>query len=105
MKTYKLWDGREVPAGKLFSELYNRTKQLGMGALMSAGAPETMTAEEAEGWVRDRETVHFDYVLGRPIKLRVIDGEITERSQKLYDRDAGEGAFEAAVTAALGESA
>ena len=56
--------------------------------------------EDAQGIIAEREDMgmgfEFDYVFGRPLKVYAPDGVIGENSVRLYDRDAGTGAFDRA---------
>lgn len=77
--------------------LYNGSEVRGMGALSAHKGP--LTLEECQGIVAECATngnteMHFDYVYGRVLKVR-IGGE--ELDPRLYDRDLGQGAAEAAI--------
>lgn len=92
--------GREVDAERLLVELHAGTRALGFGAMHDIGR--RLTVDEARGILRaqverEREpgSFTFDYVLGRPIKVTAREGVIV--SGRLYERDAGDGAFAAAV--------
>jgi hypothetical protein len=90
-------NGREVDKAKLLVALHNNTGPLGLGILHDIGRD--LTLAEAE---RDLEALswrfEFDYYRGRPLKVYADGGEI--RNGGLYDRDAGEGAFDRAVAEA-----
>lgn len=100
-KTVKIHDGREVPAAKLLAALYNGTEPVGLGMLRAMSAPIEMTEAKAQEALDERGVFSFDYLGGRPLKVRAKDNVIDERSVYLYDRDAGDGAFERAVLKAL----
>ena len=91
----------EVDAAALLVALYERAVPQGLGILQALAVHE-MTRERAvlildEG----RSGFWFDYLNGRPIKVRAKDGVIDETSQRLFDRDAGEGQFAKAIAEAL----
>lgn len=94
MHTVELPDGRMVPAAKLLVALYERSSPQGLGIIAAAKAP-PMTEELAENLIEGRFS--FDYLYGRPIKIHAKDGRIRDIDIRLFDRDAGEGAFDAAV--------
>lgn len=88
-----VYDCSDVRAGALLAELVNSAKPLGMGFFAVASAAQQMTEEDAS-----RElaiSLRTDYVRGRPIKTDFTD--MTAVSSRLYDRDAGQGAFLAAL--------
>lgn len=93
--------------GRVLAALYNNTRAQGMGALHSLGRPMTVeegdkivdTAKKNQGVSSDRNTwrVSFDYVLGRPIKVRFVTDEVGRTwigRSALYDRDSGSTVFE-----------
>jgi hypothetical protein len=77
------------PAAVLHA-LYHGTRPLGMGMLHNAPG---FSIEDARAVLEDmpehRGERRFDYVCGRPLKVRI--GETTLSSVWLYDRDAGQG--------------
>lgn len=110
------YGGESFDAACLLAALVNHTRPLGLGVLEAVAQDATglMTRAQAakilEAHLRSapaRQPFEFDYVLGRPIKMRADSaGVISEQSVKLYERDAGPGAFFAAmVTARLWELA
>lgn len=99
MTTHVEFQGRKVHAALLLCELYSRTRPLGMGVFSAAGAP-PMTLQYAEELISKRGGFYFDYLHGRPIKCHAQDGKLGERDRLLFDRNAGDGAFDAAMEAA-----
>jgi hypothetical protein len=90
----------EVPAAKLLMELYNRSAPQGLGFLHAQAG--NLSLFEAEAALEGRQKFHFDYLHGRPIKIKPReDNVIDDHDIFLYERDNGEGAFEAAMTEAL----
>lgn len=90
---------------ELFAALYNHAKPLGMGKLHYD--PTVLTKESAEKLMglgddaarmfpgmRRGNSLYFDYVKGRPLK---IDLSGDEMDTWLYNRDQGEGAAERIV--------
>lgn len=93
-------DGVEIDAAALLAALHNNTRAIGMGVLHDLGRP--MTQAEAESILADKKRFNFDYICGRPIKVFAEDdGSIGEHARRLYDRDAGSGAFDRALSEAL----
>ena len=85
-------NGIEVDAAKLLSALHNGTQPLGMGHLHDIGH---LSVTGAESVLKVTGRFEFDYLLyGRPLKVYARDGVVDGR---LYDRDAGPGAFARAV--------
>lgn len=83
-----------VDPAKLLAELVNNTSAQGLGvtAALSFGP---FGEEQAQKFLDSipGDVKDFDYVAGRPIKLR-LDLKANEASRVwLYDRDAGAGAF------------
>lgn len=101
METVKIYDGREVPAAKLLAALYNESRPVGMGMIRAMGAPVAMTEGKAREVLDERGCFSFDYLGGRPMKIRARDNVIDEHDVALYERDNGTGAFERAVQSAL----
>jgi hypothetical protein len=92
------FEGRRFHAARLLAALHNGTQPLGLGRLHARG---DLTVEEAEQLLQERKEFWVDYLFGRPIKVRAsADGRIHENSRWLYDRDAGEGAFDRALAQA-----
>lgn len=79
-----------IDKAKLLAALYDNARPLGMGMLHYT--PEPMGIEHARGLLE--ETGRFDYVAGRPLKVR-LDGD--ELDTWLYDRDQGAGEGERIV--------
>jgi hypothetical protein len=91
--------GQMVRRDALLAALHNNTKPQGFGVMHAV--PGDITGEQAAAVLKDGPLT-FDYLLGRPIKCLELDnGELHPRSQALYDRDAGDGAFAAAVVQAV----
>lgn len=89
-----------IPRWLLFWELFNNSKQLGMGALQKAGrGPMTMGEAYLEYGVmsnRGQREIYLDYYKGRMIKSLIppLEDDDTPVSFNTwgYDRDFGEGA-------------
>lgn len=96
---------KRLTGPQLLQALYKGTSPLGMGFLHDQ--PNGLSDDDAElVWAAAREhmhggTMYFDYVAGRPLKVMVNPEAETIDRTDLYDRDAGVGACEAAVTEAL----
>ena len=85
----------KIPSDKhaaALAALYNNSQPLGMGILHYT--PEVMTEEEAAQLLEKYK--YFDYLKGRVMKVRIGD----DIDPRLYDRDNGEGAAEAALRSA-----
>lgn len=87
---------------EVLAALHNGTQALGMGMLHDIGrdmtADEASKAIESIGGAREiygKPSLYFDYLLGRPLKVDIGGDEFDER---LYDRDAGRGAADRAIT-------
>jgi hypothetical protein len=84
-----------LPQWILFWELYNNSKQQGMGLLQTAGAsPMTLGEAYLEFNImsnRGKREVFLDYHKGRVMK---VDLNAPRVRADLYDRDNGEGKFE-----------
>ena len=90
-------NGQRVSKVALLSALHNGTRPVGMGNLWNIGE---MSLVQAEDYLLNQNfDFCFDYVHGRPIKVFEVDG-VVQRAD-LYDRDAGDGAFERAVAKAV----
>lgn len=74
--------------------LYNRAVPLRMG--FHAYKKGNMTEEQATLLLSQDD--YFDYVLGRPLKLKLIEGA-KNFDEWLYERDQGEGAAAFAISA------
>jgi hypothetical protein len=104
------FQGVEYDAAKLLAALHNNTRPVGLGLLhaqaqiMTQAQAESILVAQRQACEGNRLYPHgfvFDYVLGRPIKVKAdADLVIDEHSQGLYDRDAGEGAFARALAEA-----
>ncbi len=84
----------------VLAALYNNSKPQGMGFLHFK--PGDMSPEEAKqiiGQRRDTGHYFFDYLMGRVMKVDLGGDEVETR---LYDRDLGDGAGEAAIAALRG---
>ena len=76
----------------VLAALYNKAQAQGMGRLQYK--PEPMTAEQAAGLLENNRRPYFDYVHGRVMKVDLSGDDLDTR---LYNRDNGEGAAEAAI--------
>lgn len=96
--------GVSYDAPALLVALHTRTQPLGLGVLQDRGPITFAQAEEilaAHKGLPDDHPFQFDYLYGRPIKVRAdVNGELTEHSRELYDRDAGPGQFDKALAEA-----
>lgn len=78
---------------KVLLALHNGTQPQGMGFLHAS----TMTEEGCASDIAAMNgQLYFDYYHGRPLKCDITGDEFNER---LYDRDAGQGAAERAIAA------
>ena len=84
-------DISKVSKAQVLATLYNSSKPQGFGLLHYT--PEDMSVETAQSLLDDG-CVYFDYVQGRVMK---IDLKGTTLDPRLYDRDNGEGAAQAAL--------
>lgn len=92
-------NGTVVDAAQLLAALHRNTQAMGLGVIHDRG---DLSVAAAHQILMAEERFNFDYVFGRPIKVRADpDGAIDERSRELYDRDAGKGAFDRALAEAL----
>lgn len=76
---------------KVLVALYENAKVQGMGFLQVTAKP--LTEEEATELLKTDP--YFDYLRGHVMKVNLSSD--TEFSERLYDRDNGEGAAEAAI--------
>lgn len=88
--------GTKVDGARLLVELVGGTAPLGLGKVVAAASP-PFTLEDAQEILSNMDEFQFDYLVGRPLKMTSVDRLISEHSVYLYDRDAGEGSFYAAV--------
>lgn len=70
----------------VLAALFNASAPQGLGFLQSGRGPQTMTTAVAKGFIDQQGNLHFDYVLGRPLKCN-LDGD--EFDPWGYDRDNG----------------
>lgn len=86
-------NGVTVRKDVLLMELYNGTRTAGLGVFHDIGE---MSVDSARRVLSEQDwSLSCDWVHGRPIKLTEWpDGTVRT---DLYDRDAGEGAFQRAV--------
>jgi hypothetical protein len=88
-------NGEVVQKDALLMELHRGTRAIGFGVLQDNG---NLSLDEARAILDERNwEFNFDYVKGRPLKTFERDGQIPKHCEYLYDRDAGPGAFAAAV--------
>lgn len=92
--------GDRVDGAKLLMELINGTEPLGIGKVVAAAAL-PFTLDDAQEILSGMDEFTFDYMLGRPLKMSSKRRVIDERAVRMYDRDAGQGAFYKAVERAL----
>lgn len=85
---------RPVRLAALVTALQNAGRPVGMGSLQHKVASE-QEIDDAYGNAcrRGDGTYYFDYVFGVPLKLVSRDGVIRDGSDRLYDRDHGQGEF------------
>ena len=76
---------------EVLAALYNRAKAQGMGILHYT--PEPLSLHEAEDLLKEYK--YFDYLKGRVMKVDLSKDTFEER---LYDRDNGQGAAQAAIS-------
>lgn len=88
--------GLEVRLDCLLAALHNNTFAMGMGAIHDVGR--NLSPEEVAKDIDETKPLSVDYYRGRPIKVFERDGEVDGR---LYERDAGDGAFYKAVRDAV----
>jgi len=82
-----------INKAEILSALFNASRQQGMGFLDKRGS-QLMTVEDAQTIIDDGH-LYFDYLYGRVMKISLKGGELETR---LYDRDNGLGAAEAAIS-------
>jgi hypothetical protein len=88
-------DVSNIKPAAVLAALYNASTPLGMGFLQFT--PEPMTEDEAEKLIAAntyKNRAYFDYLRGRVMKVE-INGKTLD--PRLYDRDNGHGAAEAAL--------
>ncbi len=97
MQTIRVRD-MDIPAAKLLAALHNNTLPIGLGMIH---ARSNMTEADAEAYLKECDgRFSFDYVHGRPIKVRAPNGIVDNHDITRYERDAGPGAFARAVAEA-----
>lgn len=87
-------DISKASKAKVLAALYNASQPLGMGFLRFD--PRNMTEAEAQEIFDASESKYFGYLKGRVMKIDLSGEELNPR---LYDRDNGEGAAQAALSA------
>lgn len=92
-KTLKI-DITGIDKATLLAGLYNNSKPLGLGFCDPKSMKE-MSYEEAEQWIKSGRS-YFDYLNGRLMKVNLKGNELFTG---YYDRDNGQGAALAVVTA------
>lgn len=105
------FEGVHYDGAALLAALYNNTQAVGLGVLHDSPTP--MTVAQAQQILDSshahyknghRDRAHgfvFDWVWGRPIKVVANAEQVIEaESERLYDRDAGQGAFRRALVEA-----
>lgn len=85
-------DIKGLAKAEVLLALWNRSHSQGMSFLgIDVAYP---NIKDAEDWIKRNPSLNFDYVNGRVIKCDISGDEFDPR---LYDRDCGEGAAEAAI--------
>lgn len=82
-----------INKAQILAALFNASRQQGMGFLDKRGS-QSMTVEAAKEII-DGGHLYFDYLYGRVMKISLEGDELETR---LYDRDNGNGAAEAAIS-------
>lgn len=77
---------------EVLAALYNNAKVQGLGILHADDSD--MTREEASEILHKSPSKDFDYLKGRVMKINLSEDEVDTR---LYNRDNGDGAAEAAI--------
>ena len=84
-----------VRLAALVTALQNAGRPVGLGALHHKAATEDDIAETYGATSRRGEGhYYFDYVFGVPLKLSSRNGVLRKGSDRLYDRDHGQGEFD-----------
>ena len=81
----------EYPKAAVLAALYNNSRPLGLG--FSQFSPARMSEEEAQALL-DAGQTYFDYLKGKVMKVDLSKNDLDTR---LYNRDNGSGAAEAAI--------
>jgi len=82
-----------IEKARVLQALFNASRQQGLGFFAQEGATD-ITADDAEGIIKEYGGLEFDYVMGRVLKVDLSGDEFDEW---LYDRDNGTGAALAAI--------
>lgn len=90
-------DISKLDKADVLTALYNNSRPLGLGFLHAT--PGDMTRAEAQGYLD--EYTYFNYLKGRVMKVELGGDELDPR---LYDRDNGRGAAQAALSHLLKET-
>lgn len=96
-------DIKGIDKAEILAALFNASHQQGLGILDFRGSAENrLTVEEARDLIAGLEKqghhITFDYLRGRVMKVDLSSNTLDPR---LYDRDNGEGAAEAALLEVL----
>ncbi len=84
-----------IPKPVLLKELYKTAFKAPAARAFGTLGPDELTLKEAEDIIKKAgANLYFDYCQGHGIKTNLSPDSISPR---LYDRDAGDGAFAAAV--------
>lgn len=80
----------------VLAALFNNAKTVGNGYLSAGFSFGNMTSEQAQEIIdRRHPEMYFDYVKGRPLKVK-LEGDFFDET--LYDRDNGAGLAQYAIT-------
>lgn len=80
----------------LLARMFNHSAPIGWGVFQAQFGPKEMTTEHAQKLLEEAreafraENPYFDYVYGRPLKVRLGGDTVDPR---LYDREHGQGAL------------
>lgn len=86
-------DISHLDKAEVLAALYNGSKQQGMGFIHPRGQS-PLSADEAQALLDRQGSTYFDYLHGRILKINLSGDELDTR---LYNRDNGPGAAEAAI--------
>ena len=86
-----------VPKEAVLAALYNNASGRGIGLMLQLLNPgsERITAEDAAACIKSNESLYFDYLNGKCLKVDLKNDN--EFDPYLYDREYGEGAAESAI--------
>lgn len=84
-------DIKGLNKAEVLKVLYDHSHEQGLGFLQAVPKG-TVTVAHCEELLK--QTIYFDYLYGRILKVNLSDDEFDER---LYDRDCGDGAAQRAI--------